>query len=117
MSSPDPAPVPGRASLPAPEDLPDLLKIPEVAHAPWVRLLLAAGGTLCMILGVVGWLVPVVTGIPFYLAGLLLLSMSHPPFGVWLNRKERTLSPRVRLLLRPKLRKQWKAAASDVEAE
>ncbi len=117
MPSSDPAPVSGRASLPAPEDLPDLLKIPAVARSPWVRLLLALGGTLCMVLGLVGWLVPVVTGLPFYLAGMLLLSMSHPPLGVWINRKERTISPRVRLLFRPRLRKQWRSAASDVEAE
>lgn len=99
-----------------PTDLPDLLKIPPVAKSGWLRLLLALGGGICMALGVAGWLIPVVTGIPFYILGLVLLGMAHPPLGHWINRKERTLSPRVRLALRPRLRRARKAAERESAA-
>ncbi len=95
-------------TLPAPGELEDLLRIPPVARALWLRVLLAVGGLLFVALGVVGWLVPVISGIPFYLVGFLLLGMSHPPLGHWLNRKERRLPPRVRLALRPRVRAAWK---------
>lgn len=101
-------------------DLPDLLKIPPVARNPWLRVLLALGGVLCMVLGVVGWLVPVVPGIPFYILGAVLFGMAHPPLGRWINRKERGFSPRVRLMLRPRLRSELKKARQaegDAETE
>ncbi|MDG2150093.1 MAG: hypothetical protein P8N09_11280 [Planctomycetota bacterium] len=90
----------------------DLLKVPSERKPLWFRVVLFLGAAGCMLLGVVGWLVPVVTGIPFYILGLVLLSMAHPPLARWVNLKERGFSPRVRKALRPRLRRRSKVGKS-----
>jgi len=87
------------------EEFPDLLKVPSEGKPFWLRAVLFLGAAVCMLLGVVGWLVPVITGIPFYILGLVLLGMAHPPLARWVNLKERGLSPRIRKVLRPRLRR------------
>ena len=96
----------------APEAFPDLLKVPSEGKALWLRVVLFLGAAGCMLLGVVGWLVPVVSGIPFYILGLVLLSMAHPPLARWVNLKERGFSPRIRKALRPRLRRTSKTEKS-----
>lgn len=87
-------------------EIPPLLHLRDEPRPLWQRVVFAVGAGICMVLGVVGWLVPVVTGIPFYVAGAVLLGMSSPSVGRRINAWEAKLRPRVRLLLRPKLRKQ-----------
>ena len=54
-------------------DPPDLLR-EQKHHRPfWVRVLCFAGACIFFVLGILGWLIPVLTGIPFYVAGLALL--------------------------------------------
>jgi len=89
----------------AERDLPELLaERPKRLHATW-RALALVGGVLFMLLGVVGWLVPVVTGIPFYIIGLGLFGMGSRRARRWINELEQHLPYKVRLFLRPKLRK------------
>jgi uncharacterized membrane protein YbaN (DUF454 family) len=68
-------------------------------------VLLVAGAILCFVFGILGWLVPVVTGIPFYVLGLILLGMASPSVQNWINRTETKLSPKWRRLLRAGLAK------------
>jgi uncharacterized membrane protein YbaN (DUF454 family) len=70
------------------------------------RVALLAAALLFVVLGIVGWLLPVVTGIPFYILGLVCAGMASRRVGGWINRHERRLPRRLRLLLRPKLRRQ-----------
>ena len=81
-------------------NLPDL--VPERDHGlpTWKRTALFAAGSACMVLGVVGWLVPVVTGIPFYVAGIALLGLASVRAARALNALDRRLPRRARLLLR-----------------
>ncbi|MFT4538781.1 MAG: hypothetical protein ACI841_002117 [Planctomycetota bacterium] len=64
------------------------------------RLGLLVGATICFLLGIIGWLVPVITGIPFYIVGAVLLGMALPPVGRRLNQWERGLRLERRLRLR-----------------
>jgi uncharacterized membrane protein YbaN (DUF454 family) len=57
------------------------------------------------VLGILGWLVPIVTGIPFYIVGLGLLGLASRRVRHWINAAERHLPRRVRLLLRPRARR------------
>lgn len=92
--------------------IPDLIGEPRGEHSVLRRLLWGLGSLVCFVLGIIGWLVPVITGIPFYILGLALLSKAVPPVGRWINRRERRWSLSWRLLLRPKLRKQLRGTSS-----
>ena len=87
------------ASPPELPELPDLL--PTLVKRPlWVRALCVAGAVVCFVLGVIGWLIPLVTGLPFYAAGLLLLGMASSRVAQWVNRMDRRLPFGVRVKLR-----------------
>jgi hypothetical protein len=82
--------------------LPDLIRIDGPEHGVWRRIALLIASAVLFVLGFVGWLIPVVTGIPFYLLGLVTLGMASKPVARLVNRWERRLPRRIRLLLRPK---------------
>jgi uncharacterized membrane protein YbaN (DUF454 family) len=83
-----------------PGPLPDLLPPPRKARPWWLRGLYLAGAGVCFLLGIAGWLVPVVTGIPFYVAALALLGMASDRTRRWVNAAERRLPERWRRGLR-----------------
>lgn len=85
------------------DSLPDLIPR-RPGEAFWRRLWCLTGAVACFALGVVFWLIPVVTGIPFYVAGLLLLGMASERARQWINRLERRLplAWRRRLRRRPR---------------
>jgi hypothetical protein len=83
--------------------LPDLLAKRSRPRPAWQRVLLFAGAILMFIVGIVGWLVPVVTGIPFYIAGLVMLAMASKRFQDYVNRMERKLQPHTRIKVRKML--------------
>lgn len=89
-------------------ELPDLLSTTGTRRSLVVRILLGLAGALLVLLGVVVWITPLVSGaIPLYLAGAVLLGMADPRIARWINRHERRRLPyRARLWLRPKLRRQ-----------
>jgi uncharacterized membrane protein YbaN (DUF454 family) len=82
-----------------------LLKIRKTPRSLLSRVLLVSAAVLCFVLGILGWLVPVVTGIPFYVLGLVLLGMASSSVRDWINRAEARLSPKWRRLLRAGLAK------------
>lgn len=65
-----------------------------------MRAVCLAGAFVFFLLGIVGWLIPVVTGIPFYLVALLLLGMTSDTLLDKINRLERKLPHRWRCELR-----------------
>jgi hypothetical protein len=88
-----------------PLELPDLLEERTTRRPTWVRVLCIIGAVLLFILGIAGWLIPVITGIPFYIAGLVLLGMASDRARGWINRLERKLPHRWRWNLRRGLHK------------
>lgn len=55
---------------------------------------------VCFAAGVVGWLIPVVTGIPFYVAGLVFLGLASDRTRRFINRLERRLAESTRRKIR-----------------
>jgi len=90
-------PMPTHSMAPDP---PDLLREPEHHRPLWMRVLYVAGAGIFFALGIVGWLIPVMTGIPFYVAGLALLALASDNARHFINRLERRLPRRVRWALR-----------------
>ena len=86
-------------------DPPDLLEPHRTKRPVWVRTLCFVGAALFFLLGVVGWLVPLVSGLPFYILGLVLLGMASDRVLEWINRLERRLPVGWRRALRRGLRK------------
>lgn len=75
--------------------------LPPPANRPaWVKPLLIAGAVVCFILGIVFWLLPVITGIPFHIAAAFLLAGASESCRKLLNRWEARLPHKHRLRLR-----------------
>ncbi|HSB41747.1 MAG TPA: hypothetical protein VLK28_07935 [Methylomirabilota bacterium] len=80
--------------------LPDLLRDQDGRHPVWLRIVFLTVALVCFAAGVVGWLIPVVTGIPFYVAGLVFLGLASDRTRRLINRLERRLSEDTRLKMR-----------------
>ena len=90
------------------EALPDLIQQAAVRPGIVKRVGLLALSLVFVVLGIVGWLLPVVPGLPFYVLALVTAGMASVRVARWVNRQERRLPRRWRLLLRPKLRRELK---------
>jgi hypothetical protein len=82
------------------QDPPDLLREQKHHRPLWVRVLCFAGAIIFFVLGIVGWLIPVLTGIPFYVAGLALLALASDGARRFINRLERRLPRHLRWAVR-----------------
>jgi hypothetical protein len=80
--------------------LPDLLREQDGRHPFWLRLVFLGAAFVCLVLGVVGWLIPVITGIPFYAAGLVFLGLASDRTRRFINRMEHRLSENTRRRIR-----------------
>jgi hypothetical protein len=80
--------------------LPDLFREPDRRHPVWLRILFLAAALLCFAAGVVGWLIPVVTGLPFYAVGLVFLGLASDRVRRWVNRFERRRAEATRRKIR-----------------
>jgi hypothetical protein len=82
--------------------LPDLLREHEGHRPLWLRALYVLGALVCIAAGIAGWLIPVMTGIPFY-AAAVVLGLASDRVRRAINRLERRLAEsnrqRVRRLL------------------
>ncbi len=87
------------------EELEDFLRKREAKRSVGGRVLLLVGAGLCFLLGIVFWLIPVVTGVPFYILGVILLAGTSERVRNLLNRGERRFPRRFRLRLREWMRK------------
>jgi hypothetical protein len=81
-------------------DLPDILPVEGHRRPLWVRLLCLVGAVVFAALGVVGWLIPVVTGIPFYAVAIVLLAVASDRARKWVNALERKLPHDTRVAIR-----------------
>ncbi len=89
--------------------LPALISEPGHERGVVARAALLVAALALFALGVVGWLIPVMTGIPFWIMGFLVLGMASRRAARWINRQEGRLPRRMRLLLRPGHRRRKKA--------
>jgi uncharacterized membrane protein len=80
--------------------LPDLLREQDGRHPFWLRLVFLAAALVFFAAGVVGWLIPVITGIPFYAAGLVFLGLASDRTRRFINRRERRLAESTRRKIR-----------------
>lgn len=80
--------------------LPDLLRDQDGRHPFWLRMIFLGAALVCFAAGVVGWLIPVVTGIPFYAAGLVFLGLASDRTRRLINRLERRLAESTRRRIR-----------------
>jgi fatty acid desaturase len=80
--------------------LPDFLREQDGRHPVWLRVVFLAAAFVCFVAGVVGWLIPVITGIPFYVAGLVFLGLASDRTRRFINRMERRLSENTRRKIR-----------------
>lgn len=80
--------------------LPDLLREQDGRHPFWLRVIFLAASIVCFAAGVVGWLIPVITGIPFYAAGLVFLGLASDRTRRLINRLERRLAEGTRRRIR-----------------
>jgi hypothetical protein len=80
--------------------LPDLLREQDGRHPFWLRVVFLVAALVCFAAGVVGWLVPVITGIPFYAAGLVFLGLASDRTRRFINRLERRLAESTRRKIR-----------------
>ena len=70
------------------------------SHPLWLKVLLVLAAIVCMLLGFILWLVPVVTGIPFWLIGFIILAAVSDRFRRLINRLDHKLPTRARIALR-----------------
>jgi hypothetical protein len=82
--------------------LQSLIPVPRKPRRLWVRVTMIGSGVLLILLGIAASLLPIPLGFLFWIAGLLLLGVSVPAIGTWLNRQEAKLPTRWRKRLRPK---------------
>jgi hypothetical protein len=85
--------------------LPDLIRVDRPEPPAWRRVLYVVGAVLCLAGGIVGWVIPVMTGIPFLVAGVVLLAMSTRRASRVVNAAERRLPESWRRALRRGLSK------------
>ncbi|KAA3607873.1 MAG: hypothetical protein DWQ01_12355 [Planctomycetota bacterium] len=87
--------------------LPPLLD-PEVGlRHPVAKILAVVAGLFCLVFGLIGWVIPILTGIPFYLLGLALLGWGSRRLRLRINAWETRLPHRARVALR-KPREWWR---------
>jgi len=79
--------------------MPDLLRS-RTPPPRWRAAIFILGAVVCFALGVVGWLIPVVTGLPFYVLGLILLGLVSDRMRRLVNSMERRLPEMVRRRVR-----------------
>jgi len=64
------------------------------------RAWLVVAGVALVLLGIVGWLIPVMTGIPFWIAALVCFARVSETCRSWINAADRKLPGKVRKVLR-----------------
>ncbi|HUW61260.1 MAG TPA: hypothetical protein VMZ06_09660 [Candidatus Bathyarchaeia archaeon] len=70
------------------------------SHPLWLKVLLVLAAIVCMVLGFVLWLIPVITGIPFWIIGFIILAAVSDKFRKLINRLDHKLPARARIALR-----------------
>jgi hypothetical protein len=98
------------------DELPDLLPEERTERALIVRVALLVATGVLFILAIILWLVPVLTGIPFWILGIVTLGMASRRAARWINARERRLPRKIRLVLRPRLRRELRERDEATDA-
>ena len=98
-------------------ELPDLIPEPREGRGVGMRLVLALLTVVFVALGIIGWLIPVVTGVPFYVLAAITAGMASRRVARWINARERRLPLKWRRRLRPKLWREWRRKLKEEETE
>lgn len=85
--------------------LPDLIETGGPQRSLIHRAALLTLSLACFVLGVICWLIPVLSGIPFYVASIAFLGMSNRRVGRWINYHEARVPHRYRVRTRRLLRR------------
>ena len=91
-----------RSGTSDPDKFLPLIPVPRKPRRLWVRIAMIGGAVLLIAFGVVSSLLPAVPGFVFVAAGLILLGLSVPAVGRWINHLDEKLSPKWRRRLRPR---------------
>lgn len=107
--------MPDLDSAPEMQSIPDLVSADPAKRGIGSRILLSVGGVLLIVLGVIGWILPLVPGVPFLVLGFALLGMCSQRLAVRINRAEARLPIKWRLWLRPGPKPRVKPKLSELQ--
>jgi uncharacterized membrane protein HdeD (DUF308 family) len=96
------------------EKLPPLIPEDVDLKPAWKKYVLLGVGILLIVVGIIFVPVPVMSGVPFWVVGALVLGVSVPPFARFVNRQEARLPARWRRKLRPRL---WRKARDKLKEQ
>ena len=88
------------------DELPDLLRPRKTPLSLGWRVLYLGGALLLAVCGVLGWLIPIITGIPFYIAAVVLAGSASDAVRRYINGLERRLPAGFRVRLR-RVQRYW----------
>ena len=91
-----------RSGTSDPDKFLPLIPVPRKKRRLWVRVVMIGGAVVLIAAGIAGSALPGVPGFVFAIPGLLLLGVSVPSVGRWINKQDAKLSPKWRRRLRPK---------------
>jgi uncharacterized membrane protein YbaN (DUF454 family) len=91
-----------RSGTSDPDKFLPLIPVPRKSRRPWVRIAMVGSGIVLIAAGIASSMLPVLPGFVFIIAGVIMLGISVPATGRWINRQEAKLSPKWRRRLRPK---------------
>lgn len=78
----------------------ELILPPKRQHPLWRRVLFVIGAFFFMLLGIIFWIAPIITGIPFWIAAFIMLAMVSQKIRRGINWCDRKLPRRMRIALR-----------------
>lgn len=93
------------------KEFPPLIQPKREIHSTTFRVLLVTIGVLFVAIGIVGWVLPFMPGVPILITGLGMIAASIPGGIGVINRCETRLPRFVRQVLRPGLRSKRKSEA------
>ncbi len=79
----------------------DLIATDGPERGAIARVALVVAAVVFVALGIAGWLIPIMSGVPFYVLALICLGMANRRVAKWVNQRERRLPQRWRRWLRP----------------
>ena len=68
----------------------------------WQRIIYPVIGAILIVLGIIGWLVPIIPGFPLIIIGLPLFVCINPRFELWARRLMRKMGQAVKKRFRKK---------------
>ncbi|MCB9833581.1 MAG: DUF454 family protein [Planctomycetes bacterium] len=90
-------------------EIPDLLPPRSRRRSIPVRVAALAAGVILFAVGIAGWILPFMPGVPFLVASAAMFAVGSRTLAELINKIEKKLPERVRVQLRPRLKRQRQA--------